>query len=228
MSAEPSNDRRQQSGKKKPPALMLITDGSAQGRIVEQTRRALSNAVHDESLLPLDRIAVQLRDKSSPARELVRLGKALRELTRTVGCLLLVNGRADVALAIEADGLHLPESGVAATKIRPHFEQPLLIGRSCHDPHGLARAAAEGVDYVTLGPLHAVPGKGRPLDEDALETWASQLRLPWLALGGIGPEHVETALRYGASGVATIRSIYAATDPASVLERFRARLGRDR
>ena len=79
------------------------------------------------------------------------------------------------------------------------------MGCSCHDQAELARAEAAGVDFVTLSPVLASPGKGAPLGWDRFEALARTTRLPVFALGGVGPEDLEEARRLGAFGVAGIR-----------------------
>ena len=206
------------------PQLMLITDASRPERVLDRTRAALEGLTDDAGLLPSSRVAVQLRDKTSSARALLDLAKELRVLTGDAGCQLLINGRADVALAVDADGVHLPETGVEASRLRTLCGDRLLIGRSCHDRAGLLRALEEGADYALLSPFFTVPSKGAPLDRAELATWGREMKLPWLALGGIDPIRVAESLEYGATGVAVVRAVYAAEEPRRALDRFRRAL----
>jgi len=144
--------------------------------------------------------AVQLRDKDLEPGSRRAEAERLRAVTRAAGALLFIGG-GDVALAraVGADGVHLP----AALAPTPH--PGLLVGCSCHDQAELARAEAAGVDFVTLSPVLASPGKGAPLGWDRFEALARTTRLPVFALGGVGPEDLEEARRLGAFGVAGIR-----------------------
>ena len=194
--------------------LLLITD-EAPG-LCDRVSRALERA-------PAGRVAVQLRHKSLPADALLELARELRIITRDAGAPLLMNDRVDVALAIGADGVHLPERGLPVEVARAQLPAG-LVGRSCHDAQGLARAAREGADFVTLAPVFAVPGKGRPLGVHGFAQLCRQASLPVYALGGIAPAHTSELRTAGARGVAVIRSVLGAADPAAQLETLLSQL----
>jgi thiamine-phosphate pyrophosphorylase len=163
------------------------------------------------------RIAVQLRDKDASDRRLLRAGRALRAITSRRQAELLLNGRADLARALGADGVHLPETGVGPQAVRELLGPHARIGVSCHDAEGLARAAAGGADYVTLGPLGPVAGKGAPLGWERFAEWTARCPLPVLALGGVGPENVAEVIAAGGAGIAVIRAVYRQADPAAAV-----------
>jgi 8-oxo-dGTP diphosphatase len=146
------------------------------------------------------RVAVQLRDKDLPEVERRRLAAALRTLTAAHGAALIVGG-GDVALAraVGADGVHLPSS------VPPRTHDGLLVGASCHDSAELERACAAGVDFVTLSPVLASPGKGDPLGWSRFAELARACATPIFALGGLGPDDLDLARSHGAWGVAGIR-----------------------
>lgn len=197
------------------PRLLLVTPSPVDARVVERARLALRGA-------PTGAVAVQLRDKGRPARELVALARALRAATADAGALLLVNGRLDVALAASADGVHLPERGVPVAEARRLLGPDGLVGRSCHDTEGLTRAGREGADYAVLGPVGEVPGKGAPLGVDGFGRLCAGASLPTLALGGVTPALVPALARVGAAGIAVVRDVFHAPDPGRrVLELLR-------
>lgn len=195
-----------------PPRLLLVTDPDV-GDPVAATRHALVG------LAGRGRrdVAVQLRAKEASGRTLFRLGRALRTITTAAGALLVVNGRMDVARACAADGVHLPEDGVSPTDARAMLGPKALVGVSRHDADGVTRAASEGADYATLSPFASTPGKGAPLGPEGFAAAVASARLPVLALGGIDAENARSALEAGAFGVAVIRAVYAAADPASAV-----------
>jgi thiamine-phosphate pyrophosphorylase len=146
--------------------------------------------------------AVQLREKDLTDRAVFEL---LRQLRRALPAShLLVNGRADLALAAGADGVHLPADGVPTAALRRRFGDALLIGRSTHSVDEVAREAQSGADYVTFGPVFASPGKGAPVGLDALAA-AAELGVPVLALGGVGLAELPRVAAAGAAGAAGIR-----------------------
>jgi thiamine-phosphate pyrophosphorylase len=151
--------------------------------------------------------AVQLREKHLDDRSLFELARRARErLPPEVS--LLVNGRADVALAAEADGVHLPSSGLPAGPLRCRFGARLLIGRSTHSPAEVAAAREDGADYVTFGPVYTTPSKaayGSPPGLEGLRR-AAAVGLPVLALGGVDAEHLAEVAAAGAAGAAGIRA----------------------
>lgn len=153
--------------------------------------------------------ALQLREKDLDDRALYELAVRLRELAPPP-FRLLVNGRADLALAAGADGVHLPSSGVSVAALRQRFGKRLLIGRSTHRAEEIDRAREEGADYVTFGPVWATPGKeryGPPAGSEALRA-ACGRGLPVLALGGLSRERLSAAAASGATGAAGIRLFF--------------------
>ncbi|HXT19281.1 MAG TPA: thiamine phosphate synthase [Thermoanaerobaculia bacterium] len=146
--------------------------------------------------------AVQLREKDLPDRAVVELLRLLRR--ELPAARLIANGRADLAIAAGADGVHLPADGIPTAALRRRFGDSLLIGRSTHTLEEVAREASSGADYVTFGPVFASPGKGEPVGLDALAR-ATQLGVPVLALGGIGLAELPLVATAGATGAAGIR-----------------------
>jgi thiamine-phosphate pyrophosphorylase len=157
--------------------------------------------------------AIQLREKDLPDRAVACLAATVRRRLPE-SCRLLVNGRADLALAAGAEGVHLPANGVPPAALRRRFGGRLVIGRSTHTLGEVEAAAAAGVDYVTFGPVFASPGKGEPLGVDALAA-ACRVGVPVLALGGVGLVELPAVAAAGAAGAAGIRVFL---DPAALVE----------
>lgn len=146
--------------------------------------------------------AVQLREKDLPDRAVYELLRVLRRALPASR--LLANGRADLAIAAGADGVHLPADGIPTAILRRRFGDALLIGRSTHGVDEVAHEARSGADYVTFGPVFASPGKGEPVGLDAL-TAAAAHGIPVLALGGVGIAELPRVAAAGAAGAAGIR-----------------------
>ena len=160
--------------------------------------------------------AVQLRDRHADGRALLAAARTLRALTRDAGAVLLLNDRIDVALAAAADGVHLPAASFSIAEARRLVGPDAWIGRSTHAAAEAEAAAADGADYVVLGPVFATPSKaafGPPLGLVVLAT--AQPTCPVLAIGGITTANVADVRRAGAHGVAVVRAILDAPDTAA-------------
>jgi thiamine-phosphate pyrophosphorylase len=147
--------------------------------------------------------AVQLREKDLADRDLYDLARRARAILPP-SVRLLINGRADVALAAGADGAHLPADGVPVAALRRRFGSGMLIGRSTHRLAEVERARDEGADYVTFGPVYATPGKGPPAGVGELSR-AAAAGVAVYALGGVTLETFGELAGAGAAGIAAIR-----------------------
>src|SRR5438067_9262883 len=166
---------------------------------------------------------IQLRKKSMPMVEQYRLATALRTLTRAHEALLIINDHADLAIAADADGVHLGQDDLPAAAVRalPGFEGR-LIGRSTHSLAQAQLAVHEGTDYVAVGPVYPTPTKeGRPAVGTALISRVARvIDRPLVAVGGIDLDNVASVVDAGAAAVAVVRAVYDATDPAEAARRL--------
>jgi thiamine-phosphate pyrophosphorylase len=161
---------------------------------------------------------VQLREPDLPGRDLLALARELRALTARFGARLLVNDRIDVALASDADGVHLPANSFTVADARALVGPGRLIGVSTHRPDEVRVAAAAGADFAVFGPVYDTPSKAAyraPQGLAALADAARAAAIPLLAIGGVTAARVPELRAHGAAGVAVIRAILAADDPAA-------------
>ena len=177
------------------PEAELLARLGALGRLPEAARRGL---------------AVQLRDPELSGRALFLLGTRLRAVTRALGASLVINDRLDLALSLEADGVHLGRRSVSVADARALLPAA-WISVACHAVDDVVRAAGEGADAAVLSPIFASPGKGAPLGVAALAEARAALSargLPaqLLALGGVDAESAGACFTAGADGVASIRA----------------------
>ncbi len=160
---------------------------------------------------------VQYRSKEAVDRSRLEEAQALRQLCREHGALFIVNDRIDLALAVDADGVHLGQDDLPPQLARRLLGQQRLIGRSTHAIEQLRQAMQDGCDYVGVGPVNATPTKpGRtPVGLAYVRQAAAESRIPWFAIGGIESSSLAPVLEAGASRVAVVRAITDAADPAA-------------
>lgn len=173
-----------------------ITDRrTAGGRLMEYIERALGDGVK----------YLQIREKDLCARELCELVRSVVALPNPRGTRILVNGRADVALACSAHGVHLPSDSIAPSELRRLG--PLVIGVSCHSIAELRRAEEQGADFTVYSPIFPTISKaaqGPPVGLEGLREATDSVRIPVFALGGITEENAPLCLAAGAAGIAGI------------------------
>ncbi len=175
--------------------------------------------------------AVQLREKDIGTRELLRMAYSLRELTAGYRAKLFINDRVDIALAVDADGVHLGQKSIPPYAVRKavntsritHHASRFLIGVSAHSIEEARQAEEGGADFVTLGPIFETPSKikyGKPLGTDLIREVRTEISIPVFAIGGIKKERVESVLESGAFGIALISAILGSEDIKSNTEGF--------
>jgi len=202
------------------PRVHLATDRGVAPDPAAVARAALAH-------LPPRAVALHLREKDLSGRELLALARALRAICHDAAQLLLVNDRADVALAAGADGVHLPSAGLPPEAARALLGPGRLVGVSCHGEADVARARAGGADFATFGPVFDTPSKrayGAPVGLAALRRAASA-GLPLVALGGVDVASARQPVAAGAHGVAAIRAWLAAPDPGAAVRALLAAAG---
>lgn len=173
---------------------------------------------------------VQYRDKD--ADDLTRLNNArkLRQICHEYGALFLVNDRIDLALAIDADGVHLGQQDIPVELAREMLGSQKIIGRSTHNPDDLRRAIQEGADYVGVGPVYETPTKeGRPAAGLEYVRYAAEnCPIPWFAIGGIDMNNIHDVLTAGAERISVVRAIMQAEQPTLATQFFAAQLDQKR
>jgi thiamine-phosphate pyrophosphorylase len=183
----------------KRPLFYYVTDrkGLLGTSVIASIRKAIEGGVD----------FVQIREKDLEDRALFDLTRSALAFARGTECRILVNGRADIALAAGADGVHLPSTGLQIADIRPWVPDDFLIGVSVHTLSEIHRACAQGADYLLLGhvfPTNSKAAYGLPLGLRRLRNACAASSAPVLGLGGIKAESIDSVLNAGAAGVAGI------------------------
>jgi thiamine-phosphate diphosphorylase len=191
------------------PKLHAVTDGVMHGLPDLSTRAQQIGCTAN--------VALHARAGDLSGRRLYALATELGEAARAGGARLFVNDRVDVAVIVGADGVHLPSAGLPVPATR-RIAGSRWIGCSTHSADEARRRAAEGADYVFLGPIWETPShpQRRPLGPETIDH-AQPARV--IAIGGVTPQRVSTCLEAGAYGVAAVSALWGAPDPgAAALE----------
>lgn len=167
---------------------------------------------------------VQYREKEGTTRQLVEEALALHRLAREAGVPLIVNDRLDVALAVEADGVHVGQDDMPATLTRNLVGQERIVGVSATNLQEALQAEKDGGDYLGVGPIFATPTKpdaAPPMGLESLAEVCRRVSIPVVAIGGINEHNAAAVIEAGADGVAVVSAIVAAPDVAAATRHLR-------
>ena len=161
---------------------------------------------------------VQVREKHATARERLAIARDLREPTAKAGVSLVINDRVDIALAADADGVHLGDSDLPVADARDLLGEEALIGRSVSTVEAAREAERAGADYLGVGAVYTTDSKDVDEDEqaiglDVVRDITDAVDIPLVGIGGITPENAGDVAAAGADGVAVITAITQADDP---------------
>lgn len=169
---------------------------------------------------------LQLREKTMPANKILELGKKVKQLCAQYGAIFIINDRIDIALLLEADGVHLGQDDLDVKSARQILGDKCIVGISTHSPDQALKAVEDGADYIGVGPVFATPTKeGRiPVGLDYVK-WASEnIDIPFFAIGGIDENNAEDVITAGAQRIAVVRAIINAKSPRKAAEKFISKL----
>lgn len=163
---------------------------------------------------------IQLRDKSSSIRALLPVARVLRTMAREAGALFLVNDRIDLALAVEADGVHLGPDDMPLPEARRLLGPHRLLGASCGDVQEARAAYRAGADYIGAGAVFGTATKsdaGAAIGLDALRTMVDATPLPVAAVGGINASNVASVIAAGACMACVVSAVALAGSPQEMV-----------
>lgn len=165
---------------------------------------------------------IQLRDKKSSKRAVLEKAKALRELTRRYGVTFIVNDYIDVALAVDADGIHLGQDDLPLAEARKIVGNK-IIGISTHAIEEARQAELDGADYIGVGPVFPTKSKEdvvAPVTTSYVRQVAAEIGIPFVAIGGIKLHNVDQVLAAGAKRICAISEIVGSSDIKATCQTF--------
>lgn len=192
---------------------VLVSESLCQASLAGTVREALEGGAQ----------IIQLREKQDSDRVLLAKARELRRLTRNAGALLIINDRPDLALLVEADGVHVGQDDLPVREVRRLLGPGALVGVSTHNIEQLERAILEGASYVGIGPTF--PSRTKQFSEfaglDYIRLATRHTSLPAFALGGIHLDNLPQVLAAGATRVAVSHAVCGASAPREVTARLR-------
>jgi thiamine-phosphate pyrophosphorylase len=191
--------------------LYVITD--------EQLGKGRSHAEIARSAIEGGADVIQLRDKSASSRKLYEDAIIIRKITRDAKIIFIVNDRLDIALAVEADGVHVGQQDLPARMARQLIGENRILGVSAETIGEAIQAEEHGADYLGVGPIFEArttkPDAGEPKGLLLLQQIRQKCQIPIIAIGGINQINAREVIQAGADGIAVISAIIAAEDIAA-------------
>lgn len=188
--------------------LHILTDTVLQSRFshMEITRLAIAGGAD----------TIQYRQKSGSTRQMIEIARNMKRLCSEAGVMFIVNDRLDVAIAAEADGVHLGQDDFPIPMARELLGEGRIIGGSAATLDEARKCLSEGADYVGFGPVYPTSSKddaGPVSGIDILKQVVEIVPLPIIAIGGVGAENIPGVMRAGAHGIAVISAVCCQDDP---------------
>ncbi len=159
---------------------------------------------------------VQIREKECSTREFIRQARQLKILLANYNVPLIVNDRVDVAIAADADGIHLGQSDMAIADARKIVGSSVIIGISAESLEDAIKAEKQGADYIGISPVFNTSTKkdtAPPLGIKGVKEIRNHVHIPLIGIGGIGKNNAQDVIHAGADGIAVVSAIVAASSP---------------
>ncbi|MBD1808037.1 thiamine phosphate synthase [Microcoleus sp. FACHB-SPT15] len=203
-------------------------------QLLERSRLYLVTSASDQLFFTVEAALqggltlVQYREKVADDSIKLSHAQKLRQMCHHYGALFIMNDRVDLAIAVDADGVHLGQQDVPVALARQLLGPQRIIGRSTTNPDEMQRAIAEGADYIGVGPVYETPTKAGKAAAglEYIQYAAKHASVPWFAIGGIDPSNINDVLGAGAQRVAIVRAIMQAEQPTLVTQYFLSQLTR--
>ena len=192
----------------------------------EELSEGRSNLEFLEAVIQGEARIIQLREKEYPKKELYNLALKFREITSEAEVLLIINDHVDIALAVDADGVHLGQEDLPV-KVARKLAPELLIGASTHSLEQALQAEKDGADYINIGPIFITKtkeGVESSLGPEAIAKIRPRIEVDFTVMGGINEENIEQVLAKGARRVAMVSAITKAPDIAGKVRSLKGKI----
>ncbi|MDD4599915.1 Thiamine-phosphate synthase [bioreactor metagenome] len=212
----------------------MILRREAIRRFIQADLYGITDATHSRGRATLEIVKmmieagigiIQYREKDKHQGEKLEECRIIRELTRKAGALFIVNDHPDLALMAEADGVHIGQNDYSPNEVRRLIGSEMLLGLSTHAVHEAKRAQQdEAVDYIGVGPLFATNTKRdvcEPVGLEYLDFVVKNIRLPFVAIGGIKTHNIREVAIRGAKTIAVVTEITGAPDISATIGKLR-------
>ena len=197
-------------------SLYLVTDGGAGEKFYTTVEQAVQSGA----------TMVQLREKMRNSREFYETALRIKKITSSHGVPLIINDRLDIALAVDAEGLHVGQEDLPVAVARKILGPDKILGATAATVRDAMAAERDGADYLGSGAVFPTSTKASKavLPMDILMQIKKALKIPVVAIGGITPGNMVPVLQAGVDGVAVVSAIMASSDPAAETEMFKKAL----
>lgn len=168
--------------------------------------------------------AIQLRAKDWTDAEFLEVARKIREITRKMDVLFIVNDRVPIALEVGADGVHVGQKDIPAREARKVLGDDFILGVTAENPEQAVRAEADGADYLgTRAVFYTTTKKyeGPPLGLSGLKQIVNSVKIPVVAIGGINKENARSVLTTGVCGIAVVSAVVAQPDIEDAARKLR-------
>lgn len=200
---------------------------------ITDRRLSKKNPVEDvKSALKAGVKIVQYREKEVPTKQMVEECIEIKTICKRINAIFLVNDRSDVALAVDADGVHLGQEDMPYGHARKILGNEKLIGLSAHSAEEALKNQQLGADYTSIGPIYHTATKKdakapigiEPIKKLRDKQLSNKLKIPFVAIGGINESNIDDVLKSGAKNIAMISAIVAKDDVEEAVRNFMKRL----
>jgi thiamine-phosphate pyrophosphorylase len=202
--------------------LYIITDRNLSKKSeVEFVREAISGGAK----------IIQYREKELSLRDMLKTAAKLREITKEAGVTFIINDRIDVALAVNADGVHLGKEDMPLEIARRLLGSDKIIGVTVHNVEEAIEAEKSGADYVGLSPIFETLTKGdagEAVGTEMIKKVKEKVKIPIVAIGGINESNVQSVIEDGADGVAMISAIVTKEDVTATVKALKKKIAEAR